>query len=99
MLTTSPLKNYKGTFILINRILSYCKSLKPEFTRESALAVKNSYVALRINDLATSRNAYRITIRQLESLIRLSEAIAKIHGSNKVYPAYVDEASRILRLF
>lgn len=72
--------------------------MKPEFTKEAALAVKNSYVALRINDLATSRNAYRITIRQLESLIRLSEAIAKIHGNNKVIPAYVDEASRILRL-
>jgi len=63
------------------------------------LAIRESYVALRVNDLSTSRNAYRITIRQLESLIRLSEAIAKVHGSDEVTPAFVREATKILRFF
>jgi hypothetical protein len=37
--------------------------LKPKFTAAAAQAVKNSYVALRANDLASSKNAYKITIR------------------------------------
>lgn len=43
--------------------LRYCKTLKPKFTAAAALAIKDSYVALRANDLASSKNAYRITIR------------------------------------
>jgi len=50
--------------ILRSRInLRYCKTLKPRFTAAAALAIKDSYVALRANDLASSKNAYRITIR------------------------------------
>jgi DNA replication licensing factor MCM6 len=38
----------------------------------------DSYVALRRGDTAPgSRVAYRMTVRQLEALIRLSEAIAR----------------------
>lgn len=35
-------------------------------------------------------------MRQLESLIRLSEALAKVHGSNTIIPEYVKEAERLL---
>ena len=39
-----------------------------------------SYVALRMGDAAPgSRVAYRMTVRQLEALVRLSEAIARSH--------------------
>lgn len=39
-----------------------------------------SYVALRRGDSTPgSRVAYRMTVRQLEALIRLSEAIARSH--------------------
>lgn len=53
------------------------------------MAIKEAYVRLRANDLGGNKNAYKITIRQLESLIRLSEAIAKVHGSLEIIPAYV----------
>lgn len=78
-------------------MLRYCKSLKPKFTQASAQAIKDAYVNLRVNQLGDSKNAYNITIRQLESLIRLSEAIAKVHGSLEIIPAFVDEAYRLLR--
>jgi len=39
-----------------------------------------------------------ITVRQLEAIIRLSEAIAKIHLSTVVRPAHVDEAHRIFKV-
>lgn len=38
------------------------------------------YAELRENDCTGSaRAAYRITVRQLESMVRLSEALAKMH--------------------
>ena len=33
----------------------------------------------------------RITVRQLEALVRLSEALARLRCSNKITPAYVRE--------
>ena len=60
----------------------------------------DSYRRLRENDVSSngkSNIAYRITVRQLESMIRLSEALARMHLSPVVTPGHVREAFRLLK--
>jgi DNA replication licensing factor MCM6 len=56
------------------------------------------YRKLRQGDtLGRSRSAYRITVRQLESMVRLSEALARLYCADEIQPAYVREAFRLLK--
>jgi DNA replication licensing factor MCM6 len=54
-------------------------------TPEAADVLVAKYRTLRQDDATgAGRNSYRITVRQLESMIRLSEAIARAHCSTEV---------------
>jgi hypothetical protein len=53
-----------------------------------------SYKRLRGDDAAPgSASAYRITVRQLEALVRLGEALARLHLSQTVDRDHVKEVS------
>lgn len=53
---------------------------------------------MRQNEKNSSRGqAYKITVRQLESLIRLCEAMARAHCDFEVRPNYVREVCRLMR--
>lgn len=77
--------------------LRFAKKLKPQFTKEAAERLREEYKSLRQSDVTYQKTAYRITVRQLESLIRLSEALARVHLDNLIHPSYVAEASRLLK--
>ena len=56
------------------------------------------YKDLRADDAqGVGRNSYRITVRQLESMIRLSEAIARTNCVDEITPAFVKEAFGLLK--
>lgn len=57
-----------------------------------------SYIELRGEDAAPgSKSSYRITVRQLEALVRLSEAAARARCSDHIQEEHVREAKRLLR--
>ncbi|KAL4467074.1 hypothetical protein ABPG72_019284 [Tetrahymena utriculariae] len=80
----------------LSKYIRFARTVKPIFTREAALELQKCYVKLRQNDSSAQNTSYRITVRQLESLIRLSEALARVHIQSEITPEYVKEAARLL---
>merc|ERR1712137_1295411 len=77
------------------RYIKFINPVIPEATRQ---VMVDSYRNLRQNDcIGRNRTSYKITVRQLESLVRLSEALARLHLDQEVKPAYVLEAFRLIR--
>jgi DNA replication licensing factor MCM6 len=83
----------------LQRYIRFAKTFKPEFTPEAKEILVQKYKELRSDDAqgGIGRNSYRITVRQLESMIRLSEAIAKANCVEEITPAMVIEAFNLLR--
>lgn len=83
----------------LQRYIRFARTFKPVFTPEAKILLVEKYKELRANDSGgIGRNSYRITVRQLESLIRLSEAIAKANCVEDITPPMVIEAFNLLRM-
>jgi DNA replication licensing factor MCM6 len=83
----------------LQRYIRFARTFKPEFTDEAKDVLVQKYKELRSDDAqgGVGRNSYRITVRQLESMIRLSEAIAKANCVDEITPEFVNEAFNLLR--
>ena len=83
----------------LQRYVRFARTFKPVFTPEAKALLVEKYKELRADDAqgGIGRNSYRITVRQLESMIRLSEAIAKANCVEDVSPHFVREAFNLLR--
>ncbi len=83
----------------LQRYIRFARTFKPEFTPEAKLLLVEKYKELRADDAqgGIGRNSYRITVRQLESMIRLSEAIAKANCVDDISEEMVREAFNLLR--
>jgi len=81
----------------ISRYILFARQFKPKLTREAADYLVEQYKHLRQRDATGSaRSSWRITVRQLESMIRLSEGMARMHCLDEVQPKHVKEAYRLL---
>jgi len=83
----------------LQRYIRFARTFKPEFTDEAKATLVEKYKELRADDAqgGVGRSSYRITVRQLESMIRLSEAIAKANCVHDVTTEFVNEAFKLLR--
>ncbi|RKU46849.1 MCM DNA helicase complex subunit mcm6 [Coniochaeta pulveracea] len=83
----------------LQRYIRFARTFRPEFTDEAKEVLVARYKELRADDAqgGVGKNSYRITVRQLESMIRLSEAIAKVNCVEEIIPDFVNEAYNLLR--
>ncbi|GAV47960.1 hypothetical protein ZYGR_0I02560 [Zygosaccharomyces rouxii] len=82
----------------LRRYIKYARTFKPILTEGAREFLITKYKELRADDAqGFSRSSYRITVRQLESMIRLSEAIARANCVDEITPTFVAEAYDLLR--
>lgn len=83
----------------LQRYIRFARTFRPEFTDEAREVLVEKYKELRADDSqgGIGKNSYRITVRQLESMIRLSEAIAKVNCTEEITSDMVIEAYSLLR--
>jgi len=85
---------------LLTAYISYAREiLKPTITEEAGEELVKQYVEMRKlgEDVRASEKRITATTRQLESMIRLSEAHAKMRFSEDVEVSDVKEAARLIR--
>merc|ERR1712176_156036 len=75
----------------LQRYIRLARTFKPRITTEAHQRLIKCYKKLR-EDRTYVRGACGVTVRQLESLIRLSEAIARVHLSDKITADFVSQA-------
>ena len=81
----------------ILRYINFAKHFKPVLSPEAAELLVEAYTALRQREgTETGKSTFRVTVRQLESLVRLSEALAKLECVDEVTVKHVKEARRLL---
>uniref|UniRef100_A0A5K3FJ61 DNA replication licensing factor MCM6 n=3 Tax=Mesocestoides corti TaxID=53468 RepID=A0A5K3FJ61_MESCO len=81
----------------IRRYIAFGRCFKPKISIEAMQFMVEEYKKLRQRDASSaSKSAWRITVRQLESLVRLSEAVARLHCADTVTVPFVREAFALL---
>ncbi|DBA75227.1 TPA: MCM DNA helicase complex subunit mcm6 [Trebouxia sp. C0004] len=88
--------NVPYTMAQVQRYIRYARSIRPQISAQAKDALVSSYIQLRAGD-AVGGAVYRITVRQLEALVRLSEAHARIRCSAVIEPRDVREAKRLVK--
>lgn len=83
---------------LMQRYVKFARALNPIIKPDAEQTIVQAYLRLRSADsVGSTQSSYRVTVRQLESLVRLSEAMARLHLDDEVRPAYVLSAEKLLR--
>jgi len=89
---------------LIGKYIAFARHrVHPRLTRKAADMLKNHYVSFRretkqMADESGEISAIPLTVRQLESLIRISESLAKMQLSEEANEEHVKEAVRLFKV-
>jgi len=82
---------------LLRKYISYTKNIKPQLTEEALTRLKDFYLEMR-SASETEGTPIAITARQLESLVRLAEARARVAFRKEVLAEDAEAAIRIMGL-
>jgi len=89
---------------LLKQYIAYCRAkCAPRLSPAAAAKLSDHYVLMRsqvhaMEMHAAERSSIPITVRQLEAIIRISEALAKITLAPIVAEEHVDEALRLFKV-
>ena len=78
--------------------LEYARGVKPRLSEEACEMLAAAYRDLRTEKTrSVTHKMFRYTTRQLESMIRLSEAVARLHLDDEVRPAHVQMVLTLMK--
>lgn len=89
---------------VLKKYIAYCRSrCGPRISADAAEKLKNQYVLMRggagqLERDTGKKSAIPITVRQLEAIVRMSEALAKMRLAPFATESDVDEALRLFRV-
>ena len=92
----TPAQFHPFTVDEVKLYIKYVKDKETTLTEASRKELVEKYNQLRQDSLVNTNN-YRMTVRNLESMVRLSEALAKIHKDPEVNSSYILEAFRLIK--
>ena len=79
----------------IQKYITFARLCKPKISKEAQDVMVSEYKKLRLRE-SSNKSAWRITVRQLESMIRLSEAIARMYLLEEIKPDHVRDSFKLL---
>lgn len=79
----------------IIRYINFAKHFKPILSQEASELLVECYTTMR-QRTGSGSGKWRVTVRQLESMVRLSEGLAKLECVDEVTVKHVKEARRLL---
>ncbi|MEK6858470.1 MAG: ATP-binding protein, partial [Nanoarchaeota archaeon] len=84
---------------LLRKYIAYAQKCKPRLTDEAVAEIKRFYVNLRNQSVSSDKDIkpIPITARQLEAIVRLSEACARVRLSDTVVSADAKRAIELLQ--
>jgi len=87
---------------LLRLYVGYARKIRPVMTPQAQLKLQNHYTSMRKSYQErgeVEEQVFPITPRQLESLIRLAEADARMHLSDSVGPEHAERAIEMMSMF
>ena len=85
---------------LLKKYISYARRyVRPRLTSEAIKLIEDFYVQMRRMSLESADGAIPITLRQLEALVRLAEAHARMALRNEVTVEDAEAAIRLMKAF
>ena len=95
--TADDLKTNQPSISDLKSYISYArKRCHPVISEGAVSLLKNEYVKMRSS--VDNRESIPITVRQLEALVRISEALAKMELSDECKEEHVREALRLFKV-